>query len=205
MKRPLILIVVGVFLVAAALIPWARTETRADATGGLARATFAGGCFWCMEPPFEELPGVVSVTSGYTGGHKVNPTYNQVSWGGTGHLEAVEVIYDPSKISYAQLLEVFWRNIDPENGDGQFCDFGEQYRSAIFVHDAEQKRLADASVERLLRSRKWVRFSTFVYPASTFWVAEDYHQDYYRKNPLRYRYYTAACGREERLDVLWGD
>jgi peptide-methionine (S)-S-oxide reductase len=204
MKRPLILIIAGALLIALTLIPWARTGERVPVTGGLAKATFAGGCFWCMEPPFEKLAGVKSVTSGYTGGHKANPTYNEVSWGGTGHLEAVEVVYDPAVVSYDKLLEVFWTNVDPENGDGQFCDFGEQNRSAIFVHDAEQKRLADASIDGARKSRRWVRFATQVYPAKEFYVAEGYHQDYYRKNPLRYRFYRAGCKRDERLELLRG-
>ena len=155
----------------------------------LATATFAGGCFWCMEPPFDKLEGVVSTTSGYTGGTLKNPTYEEVSAGGTGHAESLQVVYDPAKISYAQLLEVFWRNIDPTVKDRQFCDVGHQYRTAIFYHDEEQKRLALESKQRLEQSGKFPAIYTEIVPAGTFYPAEDYHQDYYKKNPVRYKYY----------------
>jgi len=169
-----------------------------------ARATFAGGCFWCMEPPFDKLDGVISTTSGYTGGQVKNPTYEQVSAGGTGHAEALQVVYDPAKISYAQLLEVFWRNIDPTVKDRQFCDVGNQYRTAIFYHDDEQKRLALESKQRLDKSGKLGAIQTEIVPAGAFYPAEDYHQDYYKKNPIRYKYYRWSCGRDQRLEELWG-
>jgi peptide-methionine (S)-S-oxide reductase len=172
---------------------------------GLAKATFAGGCFWCMEPPFDKLDGVVSTTSGYTGGTKKNPTYEEVSSGGTGHAESVEVLYDPAKVSYARLLDVYWHNIDPTVANRQFCDAGEQYRTAIFYHDAEQKRLAEqtrAEVQKKLGSRT---VQTQIVAASTFYPAEEYHQDYYRKNPVRYKFYRTGCGRDARLQEIWGD
>jgi len=169
----------------------------------LARATFAGGCFWCMEPPFEKIPGVASVTSGYTGGEQVNPTYEEVSSGRTGHAEAVEILYDPAKVTYAQLLEVFWHNVDPTQADGQFCDHGRQYRTAIYTHDAEQKRLAEESKQQVLaKLQKTV--VTEIVPAARFYPAEEYHQDFYRRNPVRYYTYRAGCGRDRRLKELWG-
>ncbi|MEJ5378366.1 MAG: peptide-methionine (S)-S-oxide reductase MsrA [bacterium] len=168
-----------------------------------ARATFAGGCFWCMEPAFDKVKGVIMTTVGYTGGHKDNPTYEEVSSGSTGHAEAVEILYDPAQVTYEQLLEVFWQNIDPTVKDRQFCDVGPQYRTAIFYHDHEQKRLAEASLERLRQSGRFERIFTEILPASTFWPAEDYHQDYYLKNPLRYRLYRLGCGRDERIKDLW--
>ena len=180
-------------------------EASAEAGPGLAKATFAGGCFWCMEPPFDQLDGVVSTTSGYTGGHVPNPTYEQVSAGGTGHAEAVEVLYDPRKISYAELLDVFWHNVDPVTANRQFCDAGSQYRSAIFYHDEEQKRLAEASKAALERSGKLGKpIVTEIVPAGQFYPAEQYHQDYYLKNPLRYKFYRYSCGRDRRLEELWG-
>lgn len=168
-----------------------------------AMATFAGGCFWCMVHPFDELPGVVSVTSGYTGGHKVNPTYEEVSAGGTGHVEAVQIVYDPAKINYEKLLNVFWLNVDPLDGGGQFCDRGSTYRSEIFYHGENQKRLAEQSKSSIEKQLKHP-VVTEIRPASTFYAAEDYHQDYYKKNPLRYKYYRYSCGRDQRLDALWG-
>lgn len=172
---------------------------------GFAKATFAGGCFWCMEPPFEQLPGVVSVTSGYTGGQKVNPTYPEVSSGGTGHVEAVEIVYDPVKVSYSRLLDIFWRNIDPLDAAGQFCDKGQQYRSAIFYHNDEQKRLAEASKQALEQSGRFKQSTvTTIVPVTAFYPAEDYHQNYYQKNPVRYKYYRYSCGRDQRLEQLWG-
>ncbi len=168
-----------------------------------ARATFAGGCFWCMEPSFDKVKGVIMTTVGYTGGHKDNPTYEEVCSGSTGHAEAVEIIYDPAEVTYEQLLEVFWQNIDPTVKDRQFCDVGSQYRTAIFYHDDEQKRLAEESLERLRQSGRFERIFTEILPASTFWPAEDYHQDYYLKNPLRYRLYRLGCGRDERIKDLW--
>ena len=174
-------------------------------TEGLARATFAGGCFWCMEPPFDVLPGVVSTTSGYMGGRVGNPTYSQVSSGGTGHAEVVQVLYDPHKVTYEKLLEVFWRNVDPTVRDRQFCDVGEQYRTTIFVHDDEQRRLAQESKRALESSGKLPGpVVTPIEDAGKFTAAEDYHQDFYKKNPLRYRTYRAGCGRDARLKQLWG-
>jgi peptide-methionine (S)-S-oxide reductase len=168
-----------------------------------AMATFAGGCFWCMEHPFDELDGVISTTSGYTGGHVKNPTYQQVSAGGTGHAEAIQIIYDPSRISYQKLLDVYWKNIDPLTAEAQFCDHGHQYRSAIFYHDAEQKKLATASAKAI--QQKFDKpVVTEITAFKAFYPAEDYHQDYYLKNPVRYKYYRWRCGRDQRLEELWG-
>ena len=173
---------------------------------GKATAIFAGGCFWCMEPPFDELDGVASTTSGYIGGHDTDPTYAEVSSGGTGHAEAVQIIYDPDVISYEQLLEVFWRNIDPLAEDRQFCDAGSQYRAAIFYLNERQQALAEASLQALEASGRFAEpIATEVEPAGTFYPAEDYHQDYYRKNPLRYKFYRYGCGRDQRLEELWGE
>jgi peptide-methionine (S)-S-oxide reductase len=170
-----------------------------------ATATFAGGCFWCMEPPFDQLDGVISTTSGYSGGTLKDPSYKQVSHGGTGHAEVVQVIYDPKRVSYAELLDVFWHNIDPTRIDGQFCDGGDQYRSEIFYHDAEQKQLADQSKAALVELNPFKKpVLTRVTQASTFYPAEDYHQDYYMKNPVRYKFYRYGCGRDVRLEELWG-
>jgi peptide-methionine (S)-S-oxide reductase len=175
------------------------------AHAAVAKATFAGGCFWCMEPPYDKLDGVVSTTSGYIGGHTKKPTYDAVSAGGTGHAEAVEVVYDPARVSYAKLLEVFWRNVDPTVRERQFCDVGDQYRTAIFYHDAEQKRLAEASRVALEKSKPFPQpIVTEIVPAGTFTPAEAYHQDYYRKNPVRYKFYRYTCGRDQRLEELWG-
>ena len=168
-------------------------------------ATFAGGCFWCMEPPFDRTAGVISTTSGYIGGRIDQPTYEQVSAGGTGHAEAVQVVYDPAKVTYAQLLDVFWRNIDPVAVDRQFCDKGDQYRSAMFFHDAQQRQLATESKAALERSNRFKQpVATQVVAATKFFPAEGYHQDYYIKNPLRYKYYRYSCGRDARLEALWG-
>ncbi|GFM35752.1 peptide-methionine (S)-S-oxide reductase MsrA [Desulfovibrio psychrotolerans] len=168
-------------------------------------ATFAGGCFWCLEPPFDVLDGVLETTSGYTGGHAENPTYQQVSAGITGHMEAVRVLYDPDKVEYATLLDIFWRNIDPLDPYGQFCDKGEQYRSAIFFHTEEQRALAESSIKKLNESGKLTGpVVTELLPASRFWPAEEYHQDYPAKNPVRYKFYRYNCGRDRRLKELWG-
>lgn len=179
----------------------------ATAAGGQAldTAVFAGGCFWCMEPPFDELPGVLSTTSGYSGGTVVNPTYDQVSSGGTGHAEVVRVIYDPARVSYARLLDVFWHNVDPLTPNRQFCDAGAQYRSAIFAQDAAQRRAADSSLAALGRSGRFrTPIVTQVADAAPFYPAEEYHQDYYEKNPLRYKFYRSRCGRDARLAEVWG-
>jgi peptide-methionine (S)-S-oxide reductase len=158
-----------------------------------------------MEPPFDELEGVVSTTSGYTGGKEKNPTYQEVSAGETGHTEAVQVIFDPTKVSYAKLLEVFWRNIDPTTPNRQFCDVGSQYRTAIFYHSEEQKRLAEASQKTLAESERLTKpIVTEIAPAGEFYQAEDYHQDYYQKNPIRYKFYRYNCGRDQVLEAIWG-
>ena len=184
----------------------ATVASAATTASGNAVATFAGGCFWCMEPPYDELDGVISTTSGYTGGRKQNPTYEEVSTDTTGHTEAVQVVYDPKRISYARLLEVFWRNIDPLTANAQFCDHGTQYRSGIFYHDAEQRRLAEDSKRALEASGRFKGpIVTEIVAAGTFYPAEEYHQDYYKKNPIRYKFYRAGCGRDQRLAELWGD
>lgn len=187
----------------------AHTATAVTATPvearNLATATFAGGCFWCMEAPFDELAGVISTTSGYTGGFKKNPNYEEVSSGVTGHAESILVLYDSTLISYAQLLEVFWHNIDPLAENRQFCDAGSQYRSAIFYHNETQRGLAEASKQKLQESGRFKqRIVTEIVPASVFYVAEEYHQDFYKKNPIRYKSYRAGCGRDRRLGELWG-
>jgi peptide-methionine (S)-S-oxide reductase len=169
----------------------------------LATATFAGGCFWCMQPPFEKLHGVVSVKAGYTGGSTKNPSYEGVSAGGTGHRESVEIVYDPRLISYGQLLDVFWHNIDPTDSSGQFCDHGSQYRSAIFFHDAQQKALAEQS-KSVVEKQLHKNVVTDLVAASAFYSAEEYHQDYSKKNPVRYRFYRFNCGRDQRLTEVWG-
>lgn len=169
------------------------------------RATFAGGCFWCVEADFDKVPGVISTVSGYTGGSVANPTYRQVAGKQTGHAEAVEVTYDPAKVSYEKLLEHFWRHIDPTVRDRQFCDIGSPYRTAIFTHDAAQAQAARASREALEKTKPFKEpIVTDIVPAGAFYPAEEYHQDYYLKNPLRYRYYRSTCGRDARLQQLWG-
>jgi peptide-methionine (S)-S-oxide reductase len=168
-------------------------------------ATFAGGCFWCMQPPFDKLDGVISTTVGYTGGEEENPSYEEVSAGGTGHAEAIMIEYDPERITYEQLLKVFWHNIDPTVRNRQFCDVGTQYRSAIFCHDDEQRMEAERSRMALEGLKKLPGpIVTEIVPAGVFHPAEDYHQDYYRKNPIRYKYYRWGCGRDARLKELWG-
>jgi peptide-methionine (S)-S-oxide reductase len=201
---------VPVLAVAALALMAGGALAQQDATtmprDGHALATFAGGCFWCMEPPYDKLDGVLATTSGYTGGDKAGPTYQEVSAGGTGHAEAVQVTYDPTKVSYEQLLEVFWRNVDPLDAGGQFCDRGDQYRTAIFVHDQEQRRLADKSKQALVDSGRFAQpIVTEIVAAGPFYPAEDYHQDYYEKNPLRYKFYRWNCGRDQRLAEVWGE
>jgi peptide-methionine (S)-S-oxide reductase len=170
----------------------------------VAKATFAGGCFWCMQAAFDGLPGVVSTQVGYTGGQEEDPTYEEVSAGGTGHAESIEVTYDPDKISYRDLLKVFWHNVDPTTKDREFCDVGRQYRTAIFFHDAGQEREAKETAEAIEKNKPFKEpIVTEIVPASTFYPAEDYHQEYYRKNPIRYRLYRYACGRDRRLRELW--
>ncbi|OGW25004.1 MAG: peptide-methionine (S)-S-oxide reductase [Nitrospirae bacterium GWC2_42_7] len=169
------------------------------------KATFAGGCFWCMEHPFDEIPGVISVTSGYTGGHKKNPDYETVSAGGTGHAEAVQIVYDPAKVAYEKLLKVFWHNIDPTTKDRQFCDSGNQYRSSIFYHNEEQHKLALNSKTELEKNKTFKEpVVTEIVQATEFYRAEEYHQQYYKKNPIRYKFYRTTCGRDKRLKQLWG-
>jgi peptide-methionine (S)-S-oxide reductase len=189
---------VAAFLLSLAVAAQAAPETPP------ARATFAGGCFWCMEAPFDQLPGVVATTSGYTGGRVKNPSYEAVSMGGTGHAEAVQIAYDPAKIGYARLLDVFWRNIDPFAKNAQFCDHGPQYRSAVFYANEDERRLAEES-KRAVEQRFGKPVATQIVPLSEFYPAEDYHQDFYRKDPLRYRSYRAGCGRDRRLRELWGE
>ena len=174
-------------------------------SASLQKATFAAGCFWCTEEAFEKVPGVVSAVSGYIGGKTKNPTYEQVSSGSTGHTEAVQVTYDPSKVSYEKLLDTFWLNHDPTVTDRQFCDGGSQYRPAIFVYNDEQKRLADASKARWEKQKPFKQpILTPIVQAGEFWPAEEYHQDYYKKNSVRYKFYVTGCGRYDRLDQLWG-
>lgn len=179
------------------------TAAAAPAPDKTASAVFAGGCFWCMEPPFDALPGVISTTSGYAGGQKVNPTYEQVSAGDTGHIEVLQVAYDPQRVSYEKLLEVFWRNVDPLDQGGQFCDRGSTYTTAIFVQNQQERRLAEQS-KAAIENKLGKTAVTVIRPAAAFYAAEEYHQDYYRKNPLRYKYYRYSCGRDQRLEQLWG-
>jgi peptide-methionine (S)-S-oxide reductase len=173
---------------------------------GQAVATFGGGCFWCMEPPYDKLPGVIATISGYMGGKSANPTYEEVSAGRSGHVEVVQVVYDPKKVSYEKLLEVFWVNVDPTVKDRQFCDSGTQYRTAIFFHNDEQRKAAEASKAALEKSKPFKEaLVTPIEMAAPFHPAEDYHQDYYTKNPTRYSFYRNGCGRDARLKSLWGD
>ena len=180
---------------------WAQAPARAPA--GSATAIFAGGCFWCIEKDFEKLDGVIEVESGYTAGRTPNPSYQQVSAGTTGHTEAVRVIYDPKKLGYAQLVEYFWRHIDPTVKDRQFCDVVSQYRSGIYWQNEEERRIAEASRAALVKSGRFPVIHTELAAATTFWPAEDYHQDYYKKNPIRYGYYRKSCGRDARVEQLW--
>lgn len=209
MKRTLIISALTALIAAGSMgMPEAantKTGVRPE-EGDAAKATFAGGCFWCMEPPFEKLPGVISVTSGYTGGRTENPTYDEVSSGSTGHAEAVEILYDPGKITYSKLLDVFWRNIDPTTRDRQFVDIGNQYRTAIFYHDKDQKRLAEESKAALDRSGRFGKpIVTEIVPAGRFYPAEEYHQDYYKKSSARYKFYRFNSGRDQYLRRIWGD
>lgn len=198
----------GLFLVSllAVGVAGAANDAKPGADGRkLEKATFAGGCFWCMEEALDKVDGVVSTTSGYTGGRTKNPTYEDVSAGGTGHAEAVEILYDPTKVTYARILDVFWRNIDPTTPNAQFCDHGNQYRSAIFYHDETQKRLAEESKKKLTQSKPFKEpIATEIVPAAAFYSAEEYHQNFYEKNPLRYKVYKFNCGRTQRLQELWG-
>lgn len=198
-------LLIGIFLVTSA-------EGKADGHSkaeveakGLARATFGGGCFWCMEPPFDKTPGVKATISGYMGGHKDNPAYRQVAAGTTGHAEVVQVIYDPKVVTFEELLEIFWRNVDPTVKDRQFCDWGSQYRTGIFFHGSEQQKAAAASKQKLIDSGRFDQVVTEITEASTFYVAEEYHQDFYKKKPGHYQRYREGCGRDRRLNELWGD
>jgi len=178
------------------------TVTAAEKTEN---AIFAGGCFWCMEHPFDELPGVISTTSGYIGGANDHPTYQEVSAGSTGHTEAIQVVFNPALISYEQLLDVYWRNSDPTTANRQFCDVGSQYRPGIFYTGEEQRQMAEASKRALQKNKSFAEdVVTEITAATTFWPAEEYHQDYYLKNPIRYKYYRYNCGRDQRLEQLWG-
>lgn len=186
----------------AAPVPPAPPSTAA---AGSQKAIFAGGCFWCTESDFEKMPGVISAVSGYINGRVDRPTYEEVSAGRTGHTEAVEVVFDPNKISYPQLVEKFWRTIDPTVKDQQFCDRGSQYRSGIYPLNAEQQKVAEASKAALVNSGVLPNVFTEIVAANTFWPAEDYHQDYYKTNAVRYQYYRYGCGRDARLKQIWGD
>ncbi len=196
-----------VALLLAAALPGAHAQatTTGAAPTTTAKATFAGGCFWCVEADFDKVPGVKSTTSGYTGGQVPNPNYAQVSAKGTGHAEAVEIVFDPAVVSYARLLEIYWRSIDPTTRDRQFCDVGSPYRTAIFVHDEQQLKAARESLAALDKRKPFPEpIVTQIVPAGPFYPAEEYHQDYYRKNPLRYQLYRSGCGRDARLQQLWG-
>ena len=203
--RPTILFLSSLFLLAG-VFGASRSARASEPPPGAARAIFAGGCFWCMEPPFEKLDGVYAVYSGYTGGRKDNPTYEEVSSGSTGHTEAVEILYDASKVQYETLLSIFWKNIDPLAKDYQFCDKGSQYRSGIYPLDKAQLAAAEASKKALEASGRFDKpLVTEIVDAGPFWKAEEYHQDYYIKNPIRYKFYRNGCGRDARLRELWGE
>ncbi len=194
-------VLLGLVISGLVVLGWAQSAAAEQ----LVKATFAGGCFWCMEHPFDELNGVKSTTVGYAGGSVKNPTYQQVSAGKTGHTEAIEIVYDPALVSYETLLEVFWQNIDPLDSKGQFCDKGSQYRTAIFFHDPEQQQLAEQSRATLVADIFEQPIATEIVPATEFYEAEEYHQDYYLKNPFRYGFYRYACGRDQRLEELWSN
>jgi peptide-methionine (S)-S-oxide reductase len=199
MRRPLSQRFALALWLSLALVASAAGQGGAQKT---ATATFAGGCFWCVEADFDKVEGVISTTSGYTGGRKADPSYEEVSHGRTGHAEAVEIVYDPAKVSYEKLLDVFWHNVDPLVKDRQFCDRGDQYRTAIFYHGDEQRRLAEAS-KAAVAKRFREPIQTQIVAAGPFYKAEDYHQDYYLKNPIRYKFYRFNCGRDARLEELW--
>lgn len=196
----------ALLLLAHGLVATADAPAPAPAAppGQTASAIFAGGCFWCTEADFEKLPGVIEAESGYTGGQVKDPTYQQVSAGGTGHTEAVRVRYDPAKVSYAQLVDYFWHQIDPTVKDRQFCDIGSQYRTGIYYQGEAQRAAAQASKAQLEKQGRVKPIQTEVLPAGPFYVAEQYHQDYYKKNPVRYKFYRLNCGRDARLEELWG-
>jgi peptide-methionine (S)-S-oxide reductase len=205
--RTVLLIIVSAVVLGGSGMSAAAEKGPVNTTGSAryGKATFAGGCFWCMEAPFDKLKGVISVTVGYTGGHQANPTYEEVSSGRTGHAESVEIVYDPSQISYEALLDVFWHNIDPTTKDREFVDVGNQYRTAIFYHGEEQKRLAEESKRKLDASGKFGKpIVTEIVPAGKFYPAEDYHQHYYKKSATRYKFYRFNSGRDQYLDRIWG-
>jgi|SRR5690349_5233846 peptide-methionine (S)-S-oxide reductase len=205
MRYHLLRIILACALLAMFVGYQARITESASNSNRLETATFAGGCFWCLEEALDKVEGVVSTTSGYTGGQKTNPTYEEVSAGGTGHTESVQVMYDPQKVTYTKLLETFWHNIDPTTPNQQFCDKGHQYRSAIFYHDDRQQRLAEESKQQLDKSKPFKeQIVTEIVPASEFYPAEEYHQNFYQKNPIRYKFYKYNCGRAQRLETLWG-
>jgi len=202
--KAIFLRIAAMLLLCAPLLAAAQAVKPAAAPAATAVATFGGGCFWCVEEAFDKVAGVISTTSGYMGGHLKNPTYPQVSAGNTGHNEVVQVVYDPSKVTYAQLLDSFWRNIDPTQANGQFCDHGSQYRSEIFFHDEAQRKAAEASKVALQKNKPFAgEIRTLITRASEFYAAEEYHQDYYKKNPIRYNYYKTGCGRQARLQEVW--
>ena len=204
MKRQaaLSVLTVAIFLIGAWNLQ-STSQAAADAT--LGKAYFAGGCFWCMEEAFEKVEGVLSATSGYMGGTVANPSYEEVSAGRTGHAESVEVVYDPAKVSYQKLLDAFWRNVDPITPNAQFCDHGSQYRSAIFFQTDEEKRAFDTSKQAIEQSKRFTEpIVTQIVMAPQFYPAEEYHQDFYKKNPVRYKFYKYNCGRAQRLEELWG-
>ena len=207
MMRRLLALILIVAVAGVAVTVWAQRTTTGPApaprAAQTATAVFAGGCFWCTESDFDHMPGVISTTSGYTGGRVARPTYEQVSAGGTGHFEAVRVVYDPRRVSYATLVQRFLRTVDPLDEGGQFCDHGDQYRTAIFVANAQERRIAEAAKAEAAR-QLGRPVATLILPRAPFYVAEDYHQDYYTKNPYRYRFYRWNCGRDQRLEQLWG-
>jgi len=197
--------ILKLFIGSLLFLPLLLTNVNAGSGPAVEKATFAGGCFWCMEPPFEKLDGVKEVISGYAGGHTVNPTYEEVSAGGTGHLETVEIVYDPAKVNYEKLLDVFWRQINPTDAGGQFVDRGTSYKSAIFYHNEEQRRLAELSKGKLEQSGRFDKpIVTEIRPAGPFYRAEGYHQDYWKKNPVRYKFYRYNSGRDQYLEKIWG-
>ena len=205
-----VLTVIAVLGLAAQVFGPAMAQTKATPpatpTPTVAKAIFAGGCFWCVESDFDKVPGVISTTSGYTGGTTTNPSYEQVSAHTTGHAEAVEVAYDPAKVSYERLVAYYWHTIDPTVKDQQFCDHGSPYRTAIFTNGPEQLKIAQASRAALEKTKPFkAPVVTEIVPAGVFYPAEDYHQGYYKKNPIRYKYYRTSCGRDARLQQLWGD
>lgn len=194
----------GIVFVTTLLLTFLSSATAIEIDSNYKVATLAGGCFWCMEGPFDKIDGVISTTSGYTGGHKKDPTYRQVSSGNTGHTEAIQVVYDPTKVSFDELLKVFWVNVDPLTDNAQFCDHGTQYRSGIFYHDDKQKQAALKTRDDVKNKFKGKTVFTEVTKFSEFYPAEEYHQDYYKKNSVRYNYYRWRCGRDARLEELWG-